>query len=83
MKLHFIRTKDGAEVDFCLSLEGELNTLVECKLADASPHRALVRFAEQFPHAEAVQLVREARQVELRGAITISPAGEWLAGLEV
>ena len=83
MKLHFIRTKDGAEVDFCQSLDGELSTLVECKLADVSPHRALMRFAEQFPDAEAVQLVREARQVEVRGVITITSAGEWLAGLEV
>ncbi|MFM7641786.1 MAG: hypothetical protein ACKO45_09580 [Cyanobium sp.] len=48
------RTKDGAEVNFCLSLDGELTTLVECKFADVSPHRALARFAAQFPDAEAV-----------------------------
>jgi predicted AAA+ superfamily ATPase len=83
MGLHYIRTKDGAEVDFCLSQEGELTTLVECKLADTSPHRALARFAAQFPEAVAVQLVREARQLEVRGALTIAPAGEWLRGLEV
>ena len=47
--LHYIRTKDGAEVDFSLSLEGSLSHLVECKLADSSPHRALSRFALQFP----------------------------------
>ncbi|MFN5463697.1 MAG: ATP-binding protein [Cyanobacteriota bacterium] len=81
--LHTIRTKDGAEVDFCLSLDGELTTLVECKLADVSPHRALTRFAAQFPDAEAVQLVRDARQVEARGPITIVPAAQWLAQLEV
>ncbi|MFM7235415.1 MAG: hypothetical protein ACKOYK_01365 [Cyanobium sp.] len=46
-----------------------------------SPHRALVRFAAQFPEAEAVQLVRDARQVEVRGAVTITPASEWLARL--
>ncbi|MEB3259567.1 MAG: ATP-binding protein [Cyanobacteriota bacterium] len=83
MGLHYIRTKDGAEVDFCLSQEGELTTLVECKLADTSPHRALARFAAQFPEAVAVQLVREASQLEVRGALTIAPAGEWLRGLEV
>ncbi|MEB3258242.1 MAG: ATP-binding protein [Cyanobacteriota bacterium] len=81
--LHDLRTKDGAEVDFCLALEEDVTTLVECKLADANPHRALARFAAQFPAAEAVQLVRDARQQEARGAITIAPAGEWLAGLEV
>ena len=81
--LHYIRTKDGAEVDFSLSLEGSLSHLVECKLADSSPHRALSRFALQFPEAEAVQLVRDARQQEQRGAVAVMPAGEWLAHLPV
>ncbi|MEB3332025.1 MAG: ATP-binding protein [Synechococcaceae cyanobacterium] len=80
--LHYIRTKDGAEVDFCLSLEGEISHLVECKLAESSLHRALQRFAAQFPQAEAVQLLRDARQLEQRGAIHLAPAGEWLAALE-
>ncbi len=83
MHLHFIRTKDGEAVDFSLSLEGELSTLVECKLADVSPHLALMRFAEQFPHAEAVQIVWETKQVQVQGVVTIRPAGEWLVGLEV
>ncbi|MEB3301817.1 MAG: hypothetical protein VKN56_07575 [Cyanobacteriota bacterium] len=67
MGLNTIRTKDGVEVDFCLSLEDELTTLVACKLADVSPHRALVRCAAQVPEAEAVWLVRDARQVEVWG----------------
>ena len=75
MHLHFIRIKDGAEVDCCLSLKGELSTLVECNLADVSSHRDLVRLAERFPQSEAVQLVREARQVEARGASNIVPTG--------
>lgn len=81
LRLHTIRTKDGAEVDFCLSLDGALTTLVACKLSDTTPHRALTRFASRFPQAEAVQLVRDARTLEVRGAVTIAPAGEWLAGL--
>jgi len=81
--LHYIRTKDGAEVDFCLSVEGKLRLLLECKLADAMPHRALQRFATQFPEVEAVQLVRDSRQLERRGTITVAPAGAWLAELAV
>ena len=81
MRRHTIRTKDGAEVDLCLSLDGEVKTMVEWKLTDTTPHRALVRFAGRFLDAEAVQLVRDARQLEVRGAITMAPAGEWLAGL--
>jgi len=81
MQLHIIRTKDGADVDFCLSLEGDLTTLVECKLSDTKPHRALKRFTAQFVDAEAVQLVRDARQLEVREGLTIAPAAAWLAGL--
>jgi len=81
VQLHTIRTKDGAEIDFCLSLEGDLTTLVECKLSDTTPHRALRRFAAQFVDAEAVQLVRDARQLEVRDGLAIVPAAEWLAGL--
>lgn len=81
--LHYIRTKDGAEVDFCLSRDGELSHLIECKLSDPVPHRALQRFAEQFPEVEAVQLVRDLRRVEVTRSTSISPAGEWLAKLDV
>lgn len=79
--LHYIRTKDGAEVDFALSEAGKLTQLIECKLGDNKPHRALGRFAEQFPDAEAVQLVYNLRQEEFRSGITITDAANWLARL--
>jgi predicted AAA+ superfamily ATPase len=79
--LHYIRTKDGAEVDFALSEEGELTHLLECKYADAALHRPLLRFAEQFAATEAVQLVAELRQEEQRGRVAIRRAGDWLAQL--
>lgn len=70
-----------SEVDFCISLDQQVAQLVECKLADAKPHRALVRFAAQFPAAEAVQLVRDLRQVERRRGVDIARAGDWLVRL--
>jgi predicted AAA+ superfamily ATPase len=79
--LHYIRTKDGAEVDFALSRDGALTHLIECKLADAAPHRALLNFAERFAQAEAVQLVQQLRQEEQRGRVRITDAARWLAQL--
>ena len=76
-----MRTKDGAEVDFCLSEQQALTHLIECKLADPQPHRALLRFAAQFPQARAVQLVRSLRQPEDWRGVQVQRAGEWLAGL--
>jgi predicted AAA+ superfamily ATPase len=79
--LHYVRTKDGAEVDFCLSEGQALTRLIECKLADTRPHRALLRFAAQFVEAEAVQLVRDLRQPEIRDGVAIERAADWLVRL--
>ena len=79
--LHYIRTKDGAEVDFALSEAGKLTQLIECKFGDNKPHRALARFAEQFSDAEAVQVVYDLRQEEFRNGITLKDAANWLARL--
>ncbi len=81
--LHYLRTKDEAEVDFCLSEGDGLTHLVECKLSDTRPHRALNRFAEQFAHTQAVQLVRECRAEADVGRLQVRDAAPWLAGLEV
>lgn len=80
--LHYIRTKDGAEVDFAVSHDDALVQLVECKLADTRPHRAMAGFAERFAPVEAVQLVRHLRQPEQRGRVRITDAASWLAALD-
>ncbi len=81
--LHYIRTKDEAEVDFALSQGTALTHLIECKLSDTKPHRALARFAEQWPTADAVQLVRECKTESDSGRIQIRDAATWLGALEV
>ena len=43
--LHYVRTKDGAEIDFALSRGKVLTHLIECKWADNTPHKAFARFA--------------------------------------
>ncbi len=79
--LHYIRTKDDAEVDFALSEGAALTHLVECKLRDSKPHKALQRFAKQFPKARAVQLLRDAQHTFAAGSIALERADEWLAQL--
>ncbi|MFZ4119204.1 MAG: ATP-binding protein [Polynucleobacter sp.] len=76
--LHYVRTKDGAEVDFALSDGQQLTHLIECKLSDTKPHTALTRFATQFSQAKAVQLVFNLRQEEFRNGIAITDAAKWL-----
>ncbi len=79
--LHYIRTKDDAEVDFALADDDRLTHLIECKESDTRPHRALCRFALEHPDASAVQLVRHLRHEEHRPPIAIVDAASWLARL--
>jgi predicted AAA+ superfamily ATPase len=76
--LHYIRTKDGAEVDFALSNGKALTHLIECKLTDDKPHKALRRFAAEMPNAEAVQVLRDVRHSFDVGRLHITRADEWL-----
>jgi uncharacterized protein len=81
--LHYIRTKDGAEVDFALSENNGLTQLVECKLTDSKPHRALLRFAQEHPNAASTQVLRDLRHSFETGPITIVKAEEFLMQLDV
>ena len=82
-ELHYIRTKDEAEVDFCLSEGDTLTHLVECKLTDTKPHRALGRFAAQWPQAQAIQLLRDCPVEADIGRLQVRDAARWLAALPV
>lgn len=85
--LHFIRTKDGAEVDFALSdasaVDPVLTHLIECKLSDGKPHAALRRFSLEQPQALAVQVVRDLRHEQDHQTLQIRDAAAWLMQLRV
>jgi uncharacterized protein len=81
-ELHYLRTKDGAKVDFAISENNTLSELIECKWMDAAPHRALARFAEQFGEAKATQIVRYAGNAARYGNVAILPAAPWLRDLK-
>lgn len=77
--LRYLRTKDGAEVDFVLCEDDAPTHLIECKSTDARPASSLVKFAGLFPEAQSVQLVRELRQEEYRRPVSILRGADWLA----
>ncbi|NOT17927.1 MAG: ATP-binding protein [Sulfuriferula sp.] len=79
--LHYVRTKEGAEVDFVLCEADMPSHLIECKHADNRPATALRKFAQIYPEAQALQLVRELRQEEYHSPIHILKGADWLATL--
>lgn len=46
--LHYLRTKDGAEIDFVISKNNQLTDLIEVKCSNNKPHSTLIHFAEKF-----------------------------------
>lgn len=86
VNLHYLRTKDGAEIDLGLSAKtnnGEtLTHLLETKLSDTKPRRALTRFAGERPNAWAVQIVLHLRQVQGHGAVEVRYAAERLRAFD-
>jgi predicted AAA+ superfamily ATPase len=79
--LHYIRDKEGSEVDLVLCRNNAPVLLVECRHADTAISRFMASLAARFPKARAVQLVRELRQEEKRGDVSIVRAAGWLAEL--
>jgi len=82
--LHFVRNKDKEEVDFLLAHKNRPFLLIECKVSDDRPSRALRRFQDQLD-IPAVQLVNEGTGYRRFGSgrqrTLVAPASRWLAGL--
>jgi hypothetical protein len=83
--LHFLRTKDGKEIDFLVVIDGRPALMVEAKWSDdtLSPHFAsFSRFFKSRP--QQVQVVATlTRRKETTSGVRIEPAAHWLEGLEL
>lgn len=82
ISLNYLKTKDGKEVDFVISVDGELRQMIEVKLSDGNISGSLYTFARKFPGVEAFQLVHNLMQAQHINGINLVRAGEYLAGLE-
>ena len=82
--LHYLRTKDGHEIDFAVIIDGAAPVLIEAKWAEVSPSRSFQRFSRFVKRGKKLQLVRMPRGgdrtypdgTEVRGA------APWLAALD-
>jgi len=79
--LHYLRTRDGREIDFAITRQTRLSHLIEVKLSDDQPAAALRFFLNLFPGTSACQLVHNLRQEQHSGGIDIVRASKWLSDL--
>ncbi len=79
--LHFLRTKDGKELDF-LVRAGKENTIIEVKLKDDNPTSAFAHFQQFIPNAKCIQLVLELKKEKtFEHGLEIRQLGSYLANL--
>jgi len=78
--LHYIRTKDGREVDFCYVRGGKAQYLMETKLSDSNISKNLHYFCTLY-HIPGIQLVKNLKRERQEG-IEVRSAATWLAELE-
>ena len=81
--LHYLRTKDGAEIDFALSSGSQLTHMIECKWSEVAPARAFTNFGQHWPQAKAIQVVRHLPQAEHYKDVDIVNAAQYFRGLDV
>jgi len=78
--LHYLRTKDGVEVDFALALGEKIEKIIEIKLADSAPHKGLIYFSERYNYPT-VQIVKSIRNEYEKNGVSIQKADKFLSEL--
>ncbi len=80
--LHYLRTKDGAEVDFCLVENNQPEQLIEVKRTQENPGRALVTFSRRYgiPAMQVVLYLKHERRVK---DIVVRRGDDFLRGLKI
>lgn len=78
--LHYLRTKDGLEVDFALVNQDEIEQIIEVKNSDSTPSKTLHYFHEKYDYP-AIQLVKNLRNEHQKDGIKILNAQKFLSQL--
>ena len=82
VSVHYVQTTSGKEIDFVIANEkGELTQLIEVKLSDTKPSKALSELQQLHSGAAAIQLVYHATASYRAGPVDVHPAARWLAQL--
>lgn len=77
--LHFVRTKDGKELDFLISIDKKTTHLIEVKMSDDNPSPGFDYFNSYFPTAMKIQLVKDlAREKTYPNGLNIRKLVPWL-----
>lgn len=82
--LHYIRTRNGNELDFCIIIDSELTHLIEVKWADNTVSKSFKLFQKIFPKSHQVQLVAKLKQpYSTPEGVKVESVHKYLSKLEI
>lgn len=79
--LHYLRDRDGNEIDFLAMIDGRPVLMAEAKTGDDTFAKAFWRFDRYFPKTPKVQVVQGLKRSKEKEGISMIPAHDFLAGL--
>lgn len=80
--LHYLRTKDGKEIDFLISIEHKVKLIIEIKWSDAIPANGFNHFNQFLTQIKKIQLVKELdREKTYPNGLEVRSLIHWLAKL--
>ena len=82
--LHYLRTKEGKEIDFLISQENKPTHMIEVKSSDDAPVAAFQHFMKFLPQVKSVQLVKSLkREKTFPEGLAIKSLIPWLKNLDL
>ncbi len=82
--LHYVRTKDGRELDFLVCINDKPLHLFEVKMSDQSPASSFQHFMPMFDNIKAIQLVKNCkRETTFPNKVEIRALIPWLTWVDL
>lgn len=83
-KLHYLRNKDGKEIDFFAVINNKQYLMIEVKWKDEHPSKNFNIFSKYFPEIKKIQLVKNlAREKSYESGVEIRSAIKWLSNINL
>lgn len=84
-RLHYLRNKDGKEIDFLVVIENVPCLMIEVKWGSDSPSKNFTYFSKYLDNnIEKIQLVKELkREKSMESGIDVLSVIKWLANLNL
>ena len=83
-KLHYLRTKDGQELDFLITVDGKPLICFEVKLSDSLPSKSFNHFRKYLEIKECIQLVADLdREFDTQDGIKVRNLAEFLSKFDL